>query len=166
MKTLVKLTLAFVLGIIITATVIVPRFNGTPSDTPEIQAEIKESAATEALAIAEMKAKPAEIQAEQEPETTAVEEIPEPTETFRKTEPEPTPTIEPVTESEKATSPPQTTPAPQKKQTEPEYFYEDGKKYAYINGIKSLIADDPDSVQIDYYDWENDPAGQIRGPFN
>ena len=167
MKNLVKLTLTFVLGIIVTTTVIVPKFSVTPApaealSTPEIQAEIKEAAVTEPILLAAAKAEPAEVQTTKEPETFKVEEIPEPEEPLQEAEPEPTPTPKPTAEPVKtATSSP-----PQVKKAEPEYFYEDGKKYAYINGIKSHITDEPDSVQIDFYDWENDPAGQIRGPFN
>ena len=163
MKSIVKLALAFVLGILVT-TAIIPQFKAKsdPAPTPEIQAKIEETAVTGTLALAEMKAEP--VQAIQESEPVEVEEITEPEEVLQVAETEPASVSEPVREPEikQTASPPQVTKA------EPEYFYEDGKKYAYINGLKTYIApdDEPAVNQIEFYDWENDPAGQIKGPFN
>jgi len=178
MKSLVKLALAFVLGIFVTMTFVLPKFQTTPAPaepapTPDIQAEIQkavETAVTEAIALTAVKT-------EQEIETPEMAETAEPEEPAQEaeTEPKPTPTPEPAAKpteetaqaKPQTTSPSQATPAPEpKKAAEPEYFYENGKKYAYINGIKSHIADEADSVQLGSYDWENDPAGQIKGPFN
>jgi len=167
MKSIVKLALAFALGILVTVTVILPEFQ--TSDKPEesdqtsnIQAEIEEAvdaAVMEAFASVKKIAEQPAVQTVQETEPAKVPVTPEPEvpvqeaeaasdlETER--EPTPAPTTQPV-------------PTTQLKPAEPECFYEDGKKYAYINGIKSHITDEP-SVQLDYYDWENDPAGQIPG---
>ena len=187
MKNFVKLAAAFTLGIIVTIAVIFPKLHTKPEpieppQTTDIQAEIRQAVdAAVREALAEVK-EPTPIQAElpaeqkQDIEPTEVKQTletaePEESEQAEVTvkEPEPTKTPEPVKEEPKVqpTSSPQVTatPTPQVKKAEPEYFYEDGKKYTYINGFKCLITDEPD-VQLDYYDWENDPNKDIKGPFN
>ena len=115
-----------------------------------------------------MKSEDAAVPVTLESVSTAVEETPEPEETLPEAEPDPTPAPELTTAP--ASEPPKAavTPTPKAKAAEPEYFYEDGKRYAYVNGIKTYIAPDnePAVNQVEFYDWENDPAGQIRGPFN
>lgn len=165
MKNLIKLALAFALGILVTMFVIIPMFQtpAEPAPTPDIQAEIKDAvdaAVKEALESTALEVEPLNTPAT--PEPAEVEESPEPEVIVQEAAatPEPTTTAEP-----KKTQP---ASSPQVKKTEPaepEYFYEDGKKYAIINGFKSLISDEPDG-QIETYDWENDPLSEVKGPFN
>ena len=172
MKSIVRLALAFALGIFVTVTVIIPKLGANPepaetAQTPEIQAEVM-AAVTETIEAVPLKAEIAEVQ--EEPEVIVIADVSEPKEIAKVIEPEPASTPEPAKEPVKAqqSSPPQPTFGPQTKKAEPEYFYEDGKKYAYINGHKTYIAgdDEPAVNQIEAYDWENDPIGQIKGPFN
>jgi len=160
-----KVIISFLLGIIVTAVIILPKSNQnelaatpepapitvTAQTTPEPFKTLEYEESAEAPKVEEIAAEQA---VEVKEEETTVEVTPEPT-----------PSPEPKKVEVKAETTPKQTSSPQVKKTEPEYFYEDGKKYAYINGFKSLITDEPD-VQIDSYDWENDPAGQITGPFN
>ncbi|MCL2078762.1 MAG: hypothetical protein FWH17_02840 [Oscillospiraceae bacterium] len=173
MKNLVKLTLAFTLGLIVALSLLDLKWSeqpavAEPAPAQNIQAEIKEAAdlaVAQALEAVVLKVDAAEIPVLPVALIVKAEETenpaPDVTDDFtpeEATASDPSPTPLPVTEAP--------APAPQAKTAEPEFFYEDGKKYAYINGIKSHIADEPDSVQLDFYDWESDPAGQIGGPFN
>ena len=166
MKNLVKLALAFTLGIVVTVTVILPTFKATPepaeaAPTPDVQAELKElinAAVMEALSSPTADAEPAAVQLEQEEKPEPVEEAEQEAEAPPEPEPTPNPTPAPTV---------QPTPIPKPKAPEPEYFYEDGNKYAIINGHKTYIAgDDEPATQSETYDWENDPMKDIPGGFN
>jgi outer membrane biosynthesis protein TonB len=171
MKTLIKLTLAFVLGITVTAAVVIPKLSEPePTKVPvtaDIQAQISEAvdaAVTQALAESDLKAEPTqtkfyepqlteatEVQAEQTVTALAKTLLPvrqagEPAETPKPTAtPEVKATPEPKVQ---ATS----TPSPQviKPQTAnvyPKEWIENGQKYAYLtayaeeHGIKTEIHD-------------------------
>jgi outer membrane biosynthesis protein TonB len=175
MKRFVRLFVPFALGVIVTLVVVLPEWGTKPvaaQPTPEIdiQAEIKaavDAAVQEALDNAAMMAQPLEAPAEQDPEPVEVVQPSEPDEPAQGTADEPTEAPAPTPMPEPVVTP---RPAPAPKPSPPalEYFYEDGKKYAIINGHKTLIADDdePSVTQEDFYDWENDPDKHLPGGFN
>jgi outer membrane biosynthesis protein TonB len=182
MKTLIGL----VIGIIVTAAIIVPiahlrteaklEAQRTQIELEAAQAEI------EALKAAQMAEKPTENketavvpvsteppEATDPPEPAKIVEI-----TSEETETEETAAIDVKAETtHEPTASPQVKPTP-KPEEYPKYFYEDGQKYAYIDefheneGMKTLIADDdePNATQDGYYDPKSDPLSKIPGPFN
>jgi len=158
MKNFIKLALAFALGIFVTIAVI-KMFLSEPAPVEpfpdiDIQAEIKEAVDAALL----IKGEPVETETIQEPEieadVTTTTETSEPEETAEEIKPEPAPVVtttpEPKTEPKVIVT---TSQATQAKPTEPEYFYEDGEKYAIINGFKSHIVEDkPGATEIESYD--------------
>ena len=164
MKQFVKLALPFALGVIVTLIVVIPQWGGAtpePADTTppiDIQAAIKDAvdaAVMEVLASPTVEAE--YLSAEIEPEPAEDEEEPE-QEAEETPEPEPTPAPTPKV---------QPSPSPKPQTSEPEYFYEDGNKYAIINGHKTYIAgDDEPAASSETYDWENDPLKDVPGGFN
>jgi MarR-like DNA-binding transcriptional regulator SgrR of sgrS sRNA len=184
MKTLIKLTLAFVLGITVTAAVVIPKLSEPePTEVPttaDIQTQISEAvdaAVAQALAESETEAEPqptatTEVQAEQTVTTLAktleTAETLEPTST-----PEVKATPEPTAQAISAPSPQVT--KPQTASVYPKEWIENGQKYAYLtayaeeHGIKTEIHDysegETNAVQEDYYDWESDPLKDVPGPF-
>jgi len=212
MKILIKFGLTFVLGIVVTTSVLVPHFNQKLNaienvTTQNIQNEVEKTvdvAVTEAIANAGMtevettsaimEETVQEIETMNEPITETIQEVSSTVETTKETtvvttesttiettekptvtitenttaETTITTTVAPTTEpTQPTTKPIQPTTVAKPKPSEPEYFYEDGKKYTYINGFKTYVApdDEPNVNQLGTYDWENDPAGKIPGNF-
>ncbi len=182
MKNFVKYALVFILGIGLTTVTflfIIPVLNPEPTDLPPPVESLADTLkavgdeTTESTVIptepAETESIPVAVMPTQEstttPETTSASvptSTPAPTQETT-SEPIPTSAPEPTTMPE----PVQTTPAPQTV-SEPETYYdEDGRKYTYFNGIKLYLADEdePNAVQEDFYDWENDPNKNDKGPF-
>ena len=166
MKNLAKFALVFVLGIAAAMAVLIPNWEAAPAPGESapamaVQAEVPEAVALAALIADAPEVLPVPADAPEdapepiaEPEPAELDEPEEPAQEDAVPEPTPAPVV--------------VTPAPTApvKAAEPEYFYEDGKRYTYVNGFKSYVPDGGDAVQVDFYDWENDPAGQIQGPFN
>jgi hypothetical protein len=165
MKTLIGL----VLGIIIAAAVIVPIFHSQTATEIEAQRAKSElepvQAETDTLKAEQTAEQPEIIQpgeANGTDETAVAETAGLKTETEVKPDPQ-------------TTASPQATAKPAEPQY-PKYFYENGKKYAYNTayaeemGYKTEIyeyaEDESSAVQEDDYDWENDPLGKVKGPFN
>jgi hypothetical protein len=176
MKSLVKLAGAFALGIIITVTVIVPKLTPKSAETPsapDIQSENVQMADT-AVKAAPTETALVEVSTESVVETEAVL-TPEST---ASTTPELAATSKPTPEPvETETAKVEISSSPQVKQAEsayPKYFYENGQKYAYLDefheqqGMKMFVADEgePNVDAGKVYDWVNDEAGKIKGPFN
>jgi cytoskeletal protein RodZ len=177
MKTLLSLTLAFALGIIVTVTVIIPKLSGqdeNPAQT-EIQTVINEAVsatATDALAKRET-AEPTEIpqEANQTAATTKTLGTAAEMEAAVEVKEEPKPTEKPEPAAKPETK--QVSAPPVQADQYPKEFYIDGQKYAYLTayagrtGQKTLIADEdePNATQIEFFDWENSEGRDIPGPF-
>jgi hypothetical protein len=174
MKTLIKLTLAFVLGITVTAAVVIPKLSEPeqPTEVPttaDIQTQISEAVdAAVAQALAENTAK-SEPQPTETPEVQAEQTVTALAKTLEIAE-----TPEPKVQATSTPSPQVT--KPQTASVYPKEWIENGQKYAYLtayaeeHGIKTEIHDysegETNAVQEDYYDWESDPLKDVPGPFS
>jgi hypothetical protein len=187
MKTLIKLTLAFVLGITVTAAVVIPKLSEPeqPTEVPntaDIHTQISEAvdaAVTQALAENTAKAEPTQTKFDEPqpmatPEVQAEQTVTVLAKTLEPIEiPEPTATPEPTAQETSAPSPQVT--KPQTASVYPKEWIENGQKYAYLtayaeeHGIKTEIHDysegETNAIQEDYYDWESDPLKDVPGPF-
>jgi hypothetical protein len=166
MKTLIGL----VIGIAVTAAIIVPIANSRTDaklEAQRVQIELETAQAEiEALKAAqtpETAPEPQEVKGTPEPakieeitsKEVGTEETVEVVEVKAETIPEPT-----VTSEVKPTTSPQVN-----EETQPETWWEDGKQYTMINGYKAYIAPEGNN-QIGYFDWENSPQKDVPGPFN
>jgi type II secretory pathway pseudopilin PulG len=133
----------------------------TPAETPEITTPVETLAdkPQETLEPQEV-SQPAD---EEEPTATAIDEV----------KPADVNAVE-VKATPKPTAPPQATAKPAESEY-PKEFYIDGQKYAYLTeyaeeaGIKTEIYEyaegESNVIAGDLYDWENDPLGKVKGPF-
>jgi type II secretory pathway pseudopilin PulG len=182
MKTIIGLAI----GIILTAAVIIPLGNARTQkelETQKVQIALElAQAEIEALKTAQQTTQREEIPAEPQEigKTVEIAEV-------KEIKVEGTTAAEKKTaeiSTETATAPKVTVATPKQTPSSqvttkpavseyPKFFYENGKKYAYNTayaeemGYKTYIApDDEPNVQEEYYNWENDPLGKVKGPFN
>lgn len=176
MKNTIKLAAAFVFGVVLTLAVtflfILPSLQIAPADSAppsEQQADALAAAGIDedggAVPPAEPSATEPVIGAITAPPNPSPDPTPEPAPSIT---PEPSLVPTPIPEPSPAPTPTPSAavqPPPAPKPSEPEYFYDEGGKYVYINGFKSYVTDEPGSIQVDEYDWENDPLKDVPGPF-